>query len=100
VSQKPETLFRKKVVADLKKLERIKIFSISQTSIVGTPDLLICANSRFVALELKASPEAKIAALQKYNLDEITEAGGYAMVVHPKNWKFVLEKITAICDFY
>ena len=99
MSQKPETLFRKKVVSDLKKLERLKIFPIQQSSIVGTPDLLICANSRFIALELKAE-EGKPSALQKYNLDAVTEAGGYAMVVYPKNWKYVLEKITAICDFY
>lgn len=95
MAHKPETLFRKEVVTALKSLERIKIFSIQQSTIVGTPDLLICLNGRFVALELKSN-QGKASALQEYQIEQVNKSGGYGIIVTPSNWKFVLERLKAM----
>lgn len=59
-------------------------------SIRGIPDLIICANGRFIAWEVKPTAEeaAKTGgriALQKYNISRIVNAGGEADVIHPGN---------------
>lgn len=84
-----ESRFRKKAVRDLKKLPSIKIFSISQRSIRGTADILICLNGFFVYLEFKADEKAVRAALQIYNVETTKEANGYAFFVYPENWEKV-----------
>jgi hypothetical protein len=62
---------------------------VSQTSLVGTPDILCCVNGRFVALELKKDSKSKASKLQEYNLLKVVEANGIAWVVHPENWEEV-----------
>lgn len=48
----------------------------------GIPDLLICVNGHFVAVEVKAE-NGKPSALQIWNIDKIREAGGIAIVLYP-----------------
>lgn len=96
MSEKTETLFRRKVVEDLKNFCRTTCFSIQQVSINGTPDLFCCINGRFVALELKADETSRVSALQKYNIKKIEEAGGVGYIVYPQNWPYVRSKLVMI----
>lgn len=48
----------------------------------GVPDLLCCANGRFVALEIKApGKRGNTSPLQKMQIEAINQAGGLALVV-------------------
>lgn len=69
------------------------VFTIQQVSIRGTPDLLICRNGKFVALELKRNEDGVVSKLQQYNIDLIGKAGGYAMVCMPENFDEIFEEI-------
>ena len=46
----------------------------------GVPDVVACIEGKFVGVECKANGN-KPTALQKKNLENIAEAGGYAFVV-------------------
>lgn len=65
------------------------VFSIQQQALRGNPDLLLCVNGQFMALELKSSEKAKVSELQNYYLDRVSEAGGISWVVYPENWEAV-----------
>jgi hypothetical protein len=93
-----ESTFKKRVLSRLRKLSRIVTFTIQQASIRGTPDLLLCLNGRFVALELKRSSKAPATELQKYNVDRINKAGGYATLVYPENLEEVMTHLEEIAN--
>jgi hypothetical protein len=95
MAHKNETLFRKRVVRDLKLLDNCVIFSIQQRAIRGDPDLLICLNSLFIALELK-DEEGECSALQEKRLSDVSEAKGIALVARPSNWKKCFEMLSEI----
>ncbi len=95
MSQKPETLFRQKVVRDLTTLPFTVIFSIQQRTIQGDPDLMICMRGYFIGLELK-SIKGKASKLQLHKLAKIREAQGRAYVVFPDNWGEILTELTAL----
>lgn len=48
----------------------------------GIPDLLVCVNGFFLGVELK-SPKGKASELQLYTLNEIDQAGGFAILLYP-----------------
>lgn len=48
----------------------------------GVPDLLVCCNGYFLAIELKAK-KGKPSELQLWNIDEIRKAGGTAIILYP-----------------
>ena len=48
----------------------------------GVPDLLVCCNGYFVAVELK-NETGKASDLQLWNIRKINEAGGFAIVLYP-----------------
>mgnify|MGYP006391053515 CR=1 FL=1 len=50
---KPETKFQNRVLKDLKKLDNLWVLKTQEKTRKGVPDLLICANGKFVAIELK-----------------------------------------------
>lgn len=52
----------------------------------GIPDLLVCFNSWFLGIELKA-PNGRPSELQLYNLRQITKAGGIAILLYPKDFE-------------
>ena len=58
----------------------------------GIPDLLVCFNSWFLGIELKA-PNGKPSELQLYNLRQITKAGGIAILLYPKDFELFKEFI-------
>lgn len=86
MAEKPETVFRRRVVSFLKTLPRTAIFSIQQQAICGTPDLLCCIGGLFVAVEIK-SEKGKPSALQTYTLSQIEKAGGVAALLYPKDFE-------------
>lgn len=51
----------------------------------GIPDLLVCCNGHFLAVELKA-PNGQASELQKYTIKEIEKAGGIALILYPKDF--------------
>ncbi len=87
--KKPETIFREKVRPLLKAIDQSVWFTLQQSTINGTPDISGVVASWPVWLELKASAQAKRAALQVYNLERINRAGGFALFVYPENWSDV-----------
>lgn len=60
----------------------------------GVPDLLVCANGRFVGVEIKAE-HGKLAPLQRSHLDKILTSGGAVTVLRPSEFdgfkKFIEE---------
>jgi len=52
----------------------------------GIPDLLICCNGYFIAVEVKGD-RGKPSELQLHNIEKIKKAGGEAMVLYPKNFE-------------
>ena len=52
----------------------------------GIPDLLVCCKGAFIGVELKA-PKGTPSDLQIYNLRQIDNAGGYAVLLYPDQWE-------------
>lgn len=48
----------------------------------GTPDLLVCVNGSFVAIEVKKPKGGIVSELQKFKLKEVQNAGGIAFVAN------------------
>ena len=46
----------------------------------GVPDILVCANGKFVAFEVK-NEAGKVSKLQEFEIKNIEQAGGVAAVV-------------------
>ena len=52
----------------------------------GVPDLLVCCNGYFVAVEVKA-PNGKPSELQKHNIRKINnEAHGFGVILYPDDF--------------
>ena len=78
----------------------IKYWSGGQFTKSGVPDLLICCNGYFVAIEVKAE-NGKPSELQLYNIDEIKKAGGFAMILYPNqfdNFKKFIKLLKNVID--
>lgn len=61
----------------------------------GIPDLLVCCDGVFMAIELKA-PKGVPSELQKWNIREIQKAGGYGFILYPdqfETFKMVVQDI-------
>ncbi len=90
-----EAAFRRnRVDPFLKTLPHSWFISIQQKSIHGSPDKIGCIKGRLVALEIKASDKAPRSALQVKAINDINEAGGYAVFVSPDNWNDVKEYLS------
>lgn len=89
--KKPETKFKERVQADLKKLKNCWALKIQQVAIRGIPDFLICLCGRFVAIELKKSSKEEPNTLQKWTLEMIAAKGGMCFVANPENWTATFE---------
>ncbi len=94
-----EKLFENKVRGFLKQLPNqwhFKVFgNMFQSS--GVPDILGCLNGRLIGLEVKSST-GKPSELQLHVIREIIKAGGYAVVVSPKNWDSVQKDLIKISN--
>lgn len=73
----------------LKALPNTWVVKVQQVGIRGTPDILMCVNGMFVALELKRSMSEEPDQLQQHNLNAINKAKGIGLTLYPENWKEV-----------
>lgn len=89
MSRPLEKTFQGKVRRALKALPNTWFFKASERSLAGIPDMVLCVNGRFIALELKRDVKSKATRLQSYTLDQITQSGGLGFVVSPENWNDV-----------
>jgi hypothetical protein len=99
MARKSETNFRiNTVVPALKLLKHTYFMSIQQVAICADPDILLCINGRFVALELKSDDESIIRPLQTYKLEQIIKAGGVAFRADRSNWAEVHEELLKLSE--
>ncbi len=96
MAKKEESKFWHKIRPSLLALPNTWFERITQVSTRGTPDVIMCINGWFVALELKKSEKEKPDPLQEFKLGKIREANGFAFVCHPKNWETLLEFLTEL----
>lgn len=52
----------------------------------GIPDLLVCYRGHFLGIELKG-PRGQPSDLQLYHLRQIDQAGGYGILLYPKDYE-------------
>ena len=62
----------------------VKFFANAYTK-SGIPDLLVCCNGSFVAVEVKA-PNGKPSELQKMNIEKINDIYGYGVILYPEQF--------------
>lgn len=82
-----EKNFEDKIKAYLKNhgCWHVKFFANAFTK-SGIPDILSTVNGYFVAIEVKA-PNGTPSELQKYNVNQINQCQGFAVVVCPKQFE-------------
>lgn len=51
----------------------------------GIPDIIACVNGQFMGIEVKASC-GRPSELQIYNLKQIDEVGGFAILLYPEDF--------------
>ena len=85
MAKKPETLFKDRVIRDLKTLNNTWFVKIQMVARRGIPDLILCINGRFFAIELKLDT-TDLYPLQELTLNEIARSNGFSFVANPKNW--------------
>lgn len=89
----PESAIKKAIVQWLELRPHTVVLPIATTGIwdpmrgvfrkgtnkCGTPDLLVCVRGKFLAIEVK-SETGKVSEAQAHMLEEISEAGGLALI--------------------
>ena len=82
-----EKIFENKIKSYLKSIGAYFIKTHGDRfSKVGTPDILACVNGKFVAVEVKGE-KGKPSELQLYHIEQIQKAGGYAIILYPKDFE-------------
>lgn len=90
----PEAKVKKKVVAHLKDLGAYYFYPVTGGyGRSGVPDIIACMDGKFIGIECKAGKN-KPTPLQEKNLNEITAAGGVALVVSETNMDLVFSMLT------
>ena len=89
-----EKNFENKIKAFLKEQGAwfIKYWAGSKFTKDGIPDILACVNGYFLAIEVKAQ-NGRPSELQKYNVREINDSGGYAVILYPQDWEAFKELV-------
>ena len=72
----------------------VKFFANAYTK-SGIPDILVCCNGYFVAVEVKA-PRGKPSELQKWNIQKICESDGIGVVLYPNQFDDFKELIDCL----
>lgn len=78
-----ETALKNKIIAMIKSEYPTVVFclKLSDQFYSGYPDLVMSANGRFVAMEIKRDEKSRARPLQIWTLEQIRNAGGVAEVV-------------------
>lgn len=84
---KAETRFTEQVKDFLDDCPKTWYTKTQQVGIIGTPDLLICANGYFVGAEIKKDITARVSPMQEHTLATITKCHGIGVVVRPENFE-------------
>ena len=63
----------------------------------GVPDFLVCYKGWFIGIEAKAN-SGKVTALQDFNLNKITQAGGIALVINELNFQALKNLLNTLKD--
>lgn len=94
-----EKQFENKIKEFLKTLHNTWFFKhwAGAYSPSGIPDLIACVNGRFVGIEVKAT-NGKPSPLQIRNLNLITVAGGYAVMIYPDQFEELKENLILISE--
>ena len=82
----------------------IKYWGGGQFTKEGIPDILCCCHGFFLGIEIKA-PKGKPSPLQIHNLKKIDEAGGFGILLYPKDFEIFknligLLKKSGMCGHY
>lgn len=95
-----EKLFENKIKKFLKEngCWYVKYFANRNTR-SGVPDLLACVDGYFVAIEVKAE-NGKPSELQLWNVEQIRNAGGIAIVLYPDQFDLFKLLIKELNDGY
>ena len=79
----------------------IKYWGGGEFTKAGVPDILCCCDGFFIGIEVKAE-KGKPSALQIHNLEQIGKAGGFGLLVYPKDFTLFKNLIECIkkmdCD--
>ena len=89
--KKPETLFKEKIAKKLKE-KGVWFYKTNDKTARGIPDFIICANGKFIAIELKVG-DNKPTKLQEYQLNSIRQAKGVALVIYPETQDDLLKNL-------
>lgn len=73
----------------------------TRPSVVGRPDRLGVINGTLIALEFKATKQlagvrTKSTEMQKYTMNKINLAGGFATFAYPENFEELFKKLLEI----
>ncbi len=72
--------FQKKIVSYLES-KGAYVIKVVAASKKGVPDVIACYKGQFLAIEVKTpTTRSNVSKLQEYNLDKVSEAGGYSGV--------------------
>lgn len=89
MAKTPEAKVKEKVVGILKEEDVYYFFPATHGyGRSGVPDIVACANGRFLAIECKAGTN-KPTTLQVREIESIRRRGGVAIVVNEENWDAV-----------
>ena len=86
-----EKNFKLIVQRDLKKLPNIWVLKTNERGRAGVPDLIVCWEGNFIAIELKRSQSVLATQLQLEVISRIRAAGGLGFVATPEQWPGQLE---------
>lgn len=92
-----ERAFQLKVLKDLRTLSKCWVLKSQERARHGTPDLLICLNGKFVAVELKKE-DGKLAPIQKHALSRIEKANGLSFAAKPSTWSVQFEILRSLTE--
>lgn len=96
MSTQPESRFYQRIKPALESLPNSHVYRITQVSVRGTPDILMCLNGFFVSLELKRSKRARVTQLQVWSITQDLLCGGYSNILCPENLDEVLADLNRI----
>ena len=87
----------------LKLLPHSYLFVKEAKSIRGIPDIIMCINGKFVALETKRSEEEALEktgriVLQRKNLSDIRESKGYSAFIYPENEADIMQDLWGLAN--
>jgi Holliday junction resolvase len=89
-----ESKIQSKILKELKALNIYAHKNIT-TNKKGIPDIIVCYNGLYLALEVKR-PGGKPTELQMYNIEQIRKSGGVAEIVY--SWEDVTKILRSMTN--